>query len=170
MQLLKDNLVRAQSRMKRYADLKRSERTFAVGDWVYLRLQPYRQSYVSQSRNLKLSPRFYGPFQIEARIGEVAYKLHLPSDARVHPLFHVSQLKCKLGTHCVPLPSLPPVDSHSIFKPQSHAILERKVRSRGHLPVTEVLIHWSGQEIEDATWELLQSLRLQFPHLVDKVL
>jgi len=29
--------------MKKFADVKRSERKFKVGDWVYLKLQPYRQ-------------------------------------------------------------------------------------------------------------------------------
>ncbi|XP_059458363.1 uncharacterized protein LOC132187956 [Corylus avellana] len=43
LQLLKENIQRSQDRMKRYADLKRTERSFQEGDWVYLRLQPYRQ-------------------------------------------------------------------------------------------------------------------------------
>jgi hypothetical protein len=41
MKVLKEQLNRAQDRMKRFADKKRSERTFNVGDWVYLKLQPY---------------------------------------------------------------------------------------------------------------------------------
>jgi hypothetical protein len=39
---LKQNLLQAQTRMKRFADLKRSERTFVVGDLVYLKMEPYR--------------------------------------------------------------------------------------------------------------------------------
>ena len=41
LQLLKDNLVKAQDRMKEYADEDRTEREFDVGDWVFLRLQPF---------------------------------------------------------------------------------------------------------------------------------
>ena len=41
--LLKQNLVDAQARMKQQCDLHRSERAFNVGDWVYLRLHPYKQ-------------------------------------------------------------------------------------------------------------------------------
>lgn len=63
--------------MNHYVNLKKSKRTFVVGDWVYLCLQPHQQTSVTQRRNLKLLPRFYGPFQIEGRIGEVAYKLLL---------------------------------------------------------------------------------------------
>ena len=43
LQLLKDNLVLAQNRMKQQADQHRSERSFDVGDWVFLWLQPYKQ-------------------------------------------------------------------------------------------------------------------------------
>lgn len=40
--LLKFHLMRAQHRMKQQADLHRSERSFEIGDWVYVKLQPYR--------------------------------------------------------------------------------------------------------------------------------
>lgn len=62
IQKLKENLRQAQNRMKIYADKRRIEREFTEGDWVYLRLQPYRQKLVAHCRNLKLSPHFYGPF------------------------------------------------------------------------------------------------------------
>jgi transposase InsO family protein len=62
IRLLQHNIKQAQQRMKKYADLRRSEREFEVGQEVYLRLQPYRQTTVAHRRALKLSPRFYGPF------------------------------------------------------------------------------------------------------------
>jgi hypothetical protein len=42
LQILKDNLTKAKNRMKQQADQHRSERSFEVGDWVFLRLQPYK--------------------------------------------------------------------------------------------------------------------------------
>lgn len=43
----------------------------------------------------KLAPRFIGPFHIIQRIGKLAYKLELPQSLEnVHPVFHVSMLKC----------------------------------------------------------------------------
>lgn len=68
--------------MKHYADEGRSEREFAVGDWVFLRLQPYKQTTIALQRNMKLAPRFYGPYQVLERIGPVAYRLQLPAGAK----------------------------------------------------------------------------------------
>ena len=64
MSLLKQNLLQAQERMKVQADEHRVERSFSEGDWVYLRLQPYRQRSLKSNALDKLSPKFYGPFQM----------------------------------------------------------------------------------------------------------
>ncbi|GJW18249.1 retrotransposable element Tf2 [Tanacetum coccineum] len=89
--VLKFHLRRAQDRMKVVADGYRSDRIYEVGDMVYLKLQPYRQITVRQGVNHKLSSKFYDPFKVIERIGEVAYKLQLPSSVKVHPMFHVTK-------------------------------------------------------------------------------
>lgn len=61
--------------MKHQADKKRSFRQFKVGDWVYLKLQPYVQTSVAQRACHKLAFRYFGPFQILDRVGSVAYRL-----------------------------------------------------------------------------------------------
>lgn len=124
---LRENIRLAQSRMKLYADRKRKERSFEVGEWVYLRLQPYRHSSVALRRNLKLSPRFFGPFQITQRVGEVAYKLNLSKTSKIHPMFHVSNLKPALGGNNPQGTSLPEMDGSSgVVGPFPQAVLDRR--------------------------------------------
>ena len=96
---LKANLVHAQERMKADADERRRDVHFKKGDMVFLKLQPYRCRSLAIRPNEKLSPRFYGPFEIEDKVGKVAYRLILPPMARIHPVFHVSQLKKSLSPY-----------------------------------------------------------------------
>lgn len=93
--------------MKNYADAKRIERSFEVGDMVFLKLQPYRQSSLQMRKHLKLSPKYFGPYKVIERIGKVAYKLELPPNSAIHPLFHVSLLKKKIGQQHAPSLVLP---------------------------------------------------------------
>ena len=93
--------------MKLYADQKRSEREFKVGDWVYLRLQPYRQTSVELRSNTKLSANYYGPYQVMQKIGNVAYRLKLLEASKIHLVFHVFLLKRKIRHQVVPLLQLP---------------------------------------------------------------
>ena len=90
LQLLKNHLNLAQNRMKQQARQHRSERSFDVGDWVFLRLQPYKQmSFKKAKKDNKLSPKYYGPYKVLQNIGTMAYKFELPTSSRVHPIFHV---------------------------------------------------------------------------------
>lgn len=67
---LKGHLIKAQQQMRHYEDGKRRTVHFEVGNSVYLKLQPYRQKSLAKRANGKLSPRFYGPFEILEKIGQ----------------------------------------------------------------------------------------------------
>jgi hypothetical protein len=133
LKALKDNIQHAQNQQKMYADRHRVERTFEVGDLVFLRLQPYRQSTMKISGAEKLKPRFYGPYRILKRVGEVAYELELPEGSKIHNVFHVSYLKKALGQHVVASPELPPLDEEGklVLVPEGIADWrERRLRNK----------------------------------------
>ncbi|KAA0032688.1 putative polyprotein [Cucumis melo var. makuwa] len=94
---LKENLLIGQKGMKKQADRHRRELKFQIGDEVYLKLRPYRQQSLARKCCEKLAPKIYGPYCIIEEIGEVAYHLDLLSEAIIHNVFHVPQLKLKLG-------------------------------------------------------------------------
>lgn len=136
--VVKQHLYRAQSRMKRQADKGRSECTFSVGDWVFLKLQPYVQSSLARRSCNKLPFNFFGLFKIIQRIGAVAYKLELPSSASIHNIFHVSQLMSSKGNQQVS-PSLP-TDLMEFQVPVR--VLQRRWTA-GDRSVEQGLIQWS---------------------------
>ena len=155
--LMKFYLHRANNRMKQQADKMRSDREFSIGDLVYVKLQPYRQQYVVHRFCPKLFAKFFGPYQVLERIGKVAYKLALPAGTRVHPVFHVSQLKQHIG-HAMVQSALPVLDGEDLISKEPVQILERRIRKRGNQAVTQVLVQWSNSFPEDATWEYLPDL------------
>ncbi|KAM2479464.1 hypothetical protein PS1_003202 [Malus domestica] len=163
---LRENLQLTQHRICQQADQHRSERSFQIGDWVFLKLQPYRQTSVSQNHCPKLAPRYYGPFQGLARVGHVAYTLALPPHSRIHPTFHVSLLKPKIGVHTVASPTLPPVaaDGTVLWFPET--TLQHGMFKRANRPVTYLLIKWEGLPDHDATWEDADSIIARFPDFV----
>lgn len=93
IQLLKEHLSKAQHRMKQLADHHRIEREFQIGDWVYLRLQPYKQATAQFRSNMKLFPRFYGPYQVIQKVGKLLISWHYQLLHGFHPVFHVLSLR-----------------------------------------------------------------------------
>ena len=83
----------AQSRQKSYADKRRKDLEFSVGDMVFLKVAPMK-GVMRFGVKGKLSPRFIGPFEILERVGDMAYRLALPPRlSEIHNVFHVSMLK-----------------------------------------------------------------------------
>ncbi|CAA0840484.1 Unknown protein, partial [Striga hermonthica] len=117
---LKKNLEGSINRIKAFADGKRREENFTPGEYVYLKLRPFRQRTTAQRAATKLGVRYYGPYQILKRIGQVAYRLELPESSQIHPVIHVSQLKRILGEaqkYCEELPATP-ADGRVIVRPK----------------------------------------------------
>ena len=89
--MIRDRLKVAQSRQKSYADSKRKETVYKVGDRFYLRVPRVRRVKRFGVKE-KLAPCFVGPYRVLESMGEVAYKLELREGLLgVHDVFHVSQ-------------------------------------------------------------------------------
>ncbi|GKV02869.1 hypothetical protein SLEP1_g15252 [Rubroshorea leprosula] len=158
LKVLKFHLTRAQHRMVQQADKHRQERQFAIGDWVYLKLQPYRQESVQSRPSHKLAAKYFGPFQVIDKVGKVAYKLALLDSSQIHPVIHVSQLKKKVGAE-IRVTSQFPVDLPLPVMLEPVAVLGRKMVKQGNRAATKVLVQWSHAYPEDATWEYLYDIQ-----------
>jgi hypothetical protein len=143
--LLKQHLHRSRLRMRCQADKGRSERQFKVGDLVFLKLQPYVQTSLAARANQKLAFKYFGPFKIVARIGQVAYKLLLPESSSIHPVFHVSQLKQAVAKDTEVISTIPS-DVDLPHVPEK--ILQRRLVTQGLHQVQQILVKWSNWPME----------------------
>ncbi|KAF2285198.1 hypothetical protein GH714_039004 [Hevea brasiliensis] len=148
--------------MVKAANKHRREVHFNVGDSVFLKLRPHRQSTLKQAVHSKLAARCFGPFTISKKVGSVAYKLQLPKHVRIHPVFHVSQLKRVIGQHQV-APALPKeleVDEE-LIEPED--VLQHRISTINGNSISQLLIKWKGKPIEEATWMAYFEVVNQFP-------
>ena len=88
-------------------------------------------------------------------MGEVSYKLDLPTGSQIHLVFHVSNLKAKLGAQVVPRPALPAMTVDQIPNPEPMAILATRSHQMRSRLITQVLVQWQDESKDDATWESL---------------
>ncbi|XP_027343079.1 uncharacterized protein LOC113855648 [Abrus precatorius] len=139
LKMLKFHLRRAQERMKQQANRHKTDKEYQIGDMVYVKFHPCRQIFVAHRSNMKLSPKYFGPYQIVDKIGAVAYKLALPAQSKVHDVFHISQLKKHVGN--VPVSSTLPYQSEdALADKELEAILDRMTVRRKGAAVTKAYL------------------------------
>jgi ribosomal protein L21E len=163
LEQLKKNLLQAQARMKKYADLQRTERQFKEGDMVYLKMEPYRLAAFGFRGAIKLHTKYYGPFKVLTCVGNLAYRLQLPVGVKIHPVFHVSQLKIHLGAKAVPSPDLPLVHDDGTVKQGPAMVLQVRQVPRNNVAVVQWLTQWENLSPEEATWEDADFIKETFP-------
>jgi hypothetical protein len=150
--LLIEHLLRAQAKVKHYADKNRSARSFEVGDMFFLKLQPYAQTSVVNRPCKKLAYKYYGPYEILDKVGEVAYHLKLPDAALIHPVFHVSQLKELVPDYTPVFFTLPATVDLSQDDMIPQKILDRRLVKQPNQSHVQVLVQWSSQPLSAANW------------------
>jgi hypothetical protein len=163
LQNIKSNMQIAQERMKNFADTKRTERELAVGDMAYLKIQPYRHNSLGVHKELKLHSKYYGPFKVLQRIGQVAYKLLLLDDCSIHPVFHVSQLKKHIRDTVIQQRNLPLTDADGNIHMKPNTMLQRRLIPQNNEQVVQWLIKWVNLPETAAMWEDADYIRKLFP-------
>jgi hypothetical protein len=162
--MVRENLRVMQLRQKSYADHRRRELSFEVGDFVYLNVSPMRDLHRFKVRS-KLAPRFIGPFKILEKRGEVAYQLELPSQlSDMHDVFHVSQLKkcLRVTEEQIPMEDLDAKEDIS-YQEYPVMILETSERVTRNRKIKMCKVQWSHHTEEEATWKREEELKAQFP-------
>ncbi|XP_071928103.1 uncharacterized protein [Coffea arabica] len=166
VKVIRQRLQTAQNRQKSYADHRRKDLEFEIGDKVFLRITPLKGK-IRAGKGKKLQPRYIGPFNVLQRIGKVAYRLELPASlSRIHDVFHVSLLK---KYHPDPTHILPPedveLDESLTYEERPIQILDRKVNDLRTKQISLVKVLWKHHEVEEATWELEKDMQEKYPDL-----
>ncbi|KAI3714972.1 hypothetical protein L6452_21935 [Arctium lappa] len=110
-------------------------------------------------------------FWVMEQIGKVAYRLDLPDSSRIHPVFHVSQLRQAIG-NCASSKDIPTQLTEDLeLRSIPEDILDIRPIVNGDPGQLEVLVKWKGLSEFESSWELLEMLLQQFPdcHLENKM-
>ena len=154
LRLIKNRLKAAQDRQKSYADLKRKDVEYEVGDKVFLKVSPWKK-VLRFGKKGKLSPRFIGPYEILERVGPVAYRLALPPDlSKIHNVFHVSMLRRYRSdpTHVIQAEKIE-IQSDLSYEEEPVEILAHEVKELRNKRVPLVKVLSRNHSTEEATWE-----------------
>ncbi|GJX15204.1 putative reverse transcriptase domain-containing protein [Tanacetum coccineum] len=167
---IKDRLKVAHDRQKNYADKRRKPLEFSVGDYVLLKVSPWK-GVVRFGKKRKLAPRFFRPFKIIEKVGSVAYRLDLPEELNgVHDTFHVSNLKKCLAdlTLQFPLDEIR-FDDKLNFVEEPVEILEREFKKLKCSRIAIVKVWQNSKRSPEFTWEREDQMKLKYLHLFSDV-
>ena len=166
VKIVRDNLKKARDRQKSYADNRRRDLQFEIGDRVFLKISPWK-GILRFGKRGKLSPRFIGPYEIVSKVGPVAYKLKLPPElSRIHDTFHVSVLRKYISDPSHVLREQPVrLKENLTYEEIPVQIVDHKeqVLRTKVIPLVKVL--WKNHEREAVTLEPEAQMRRQYPQL-----
>ena len=164
--VIRAHLKAAQDRQKSYADKRRRQIEFQRGDFVMLKVSPWKGVIRFRKRG-KLGPRFIGPFKILERVGQVAYRLELPEElSRIHKTFHVSYLRKSLAdqTAYIPMEEIE-IDENLNYVVKPIEILDQKVKHLRNRTINQVKVKWDHRKGSGTTWEFEEEMKRLYPHL-----
>uniref|UniRef100_A0A2N9IE13 Integrase catalytic domain-containing protein n=1 Tax=Fagus sylvatica TaxID=28930 RepID=A0A2N9IE13_FAGSY len=166
IELIRERLRVAQSRQKSYADTRRRDLEFEIGDMVFVRVAPMK-GVMRFGKKGKLSPRYVGPFEILERVGPVAYKLALPPAlSGIHNVFHISMLRRYVSdpSHILSYEPLQ-VQEDLSYEEMPMEILDRKDQVLRNKTIRLVKVLWRNHSAGEASWEREDEMQSKYPHL-----
>ncbi|GMI77207.1 hypothetical protein HRI_001390000 [Hibiscus trionum] len=166
VKLVCECLKAASDRQKSYADLKRKEIEYAVGDRVFLKVSPWKK-VMRFGRKGKLSPRYIGPYEVIERVGPVAYKLRLPQELeKIHDVFHVSMLQRYRSdsSHVMPVEEVE-LNPDLTYDEEPMEILDSDSKVLRSKTIELVKLLWKHRGVEEAMWERKDDMLKQFLYL-----
>ncbi|GJX10010.1 putative reverse transcriptase domain-containing protein [Tanacetum coccineum] len=131
---------------KSYADKRKKTLKFSVGDYVLLKVLPWK-GVVRFGKKGKLAPRFVGPFEIVEKVGPVAYRLDFPEE------LNAIRVDAKLN-----------------FVEEPAEILEREYKKLKRSRIAIVKVRWNSKRGPEFTWEREDQMKLKYPHLFSDIL
>ena len=164
VQVIRQRLKVASDRKNSYANLKRRDIEYNVGDKVFLKVSPWWK-ILRFGQKGKLSPRFIGPYEILERISPVAYRLALPPElAKLHDVFHVSMLRRYRSdeSHILPVQEIQ-VQEDLSYDEEPKTIMAGEVKQLRNKQIPLVKVLWQHHGREEATWEPKATMRAQYP-------
>ena len=169
MKMIRERLKVVTDRQKSYADLKRKDIQYEIGEKVFLKVSPWKK-VMRFGKKGKLSPRFIGLYEVIEKVGPAAYRLALPPNLeKIHNVFHVSMLRRYRSdpSHVVSSEVIElRLDLTSEEKPVE--ILAREVRDLQNKRIPLVKVLWRNHKIEEATCESEETMRQQYPQLFNE--
>ena len=165
MKVVRNNLKIARDRQKSYADNRRRDLQFEIGDQVFLKISPWKGVLIGKRG--KLSLRYIGPYEIVSKVGPVAYKLKLPLElSRIHDTFHVSMLRKYIPDPSHVLREQPvQLKENLTYEEIPVQIVDRKEQVLRNKVIPLVKVLWKNHGREAATREPEAQMRRQYPHL-----
>jgi len=165
VRIIQANMKKAQDRQKKYADRGRREVIFAVNDLVFLKVAA-QKGKDRFGKIGKLATRYIGPYRIVARVGEVAYRLELPHDMPMHPVFHVSMLRKHIPDPNMVEPKRPENLQPNLTYPEGPLrIGERRIKKLKNREILQLQVFWGKRQRVVITWEDEDKFRLDYPEL-----
>ena len=154
--LARENLDRSVHLQAKYYDKKHRDVGYKVGDLVLLSTRNLKMKGTPS----KLQKRFVGPFRVTETIGEQAYRLALPDEWRIHPVFHVSLLRDWKAADVHEDQPVSQDDAPEIEEPywEIEKMLRWRKVKRNKKIIKEYLVLWKGFPVEEATWIIPEQL------------